>query len=67
MKVTLVDSETLARDRALINGKDAWSLINVTLIIIFLSVSRVIGSIIVSSSRVFIRAFAFLNLIYWAR
>jgi len=62
MKVTLVDSETLARDRALINGKDAWSLINVTLIIIFLSVSRVIGSTIVSS-RVFIRAFAFLNLI----
>jgi hypothetical protein len=66
MKFTLVDRETLARDRALINGKDAWSLINFAVIIwviTFLSVSLVIGSVVVSSCRVSTRAFAFLNLI----
>jgi hypothetical protein len=63
-KFTLVDSETLARDRTLINGKDARAFINfaiVTSIVTF--VLLICGRITVPSCGFPTGALALLNLV----
>ena len=63
-KVTLVNSETLPRDCTLINGKDAWALINNFAFVVILS-HVVVGTVTVPSCGFRTRALALLNLVWW--
>jgi hypothetical protein len=63
-KVTFVNSETLSRDRTMINGKDARSLISFVIItFVDTFVILVSGNVAVSSCGFSTRAFAFYNLV----